>query len=98
METWTVVQMAPPTGHLSTCAVTVSSLRFFWCIYKQIVLIYLYKYLFYYYAIIIIMFVSGMLPKPVADDLRQGRTAEAQSYSNATVYFRQEWKLLMIEK
>ncbi|XP_056132869.1 atrial natriuretic peptide receptor 2-like [Lampris incognitus] len=28
-----------------------------------------------------------MLPKPVADDLRQGRTAEAQSYSNATVYF-----------
>lgn len=36
------------------------------------------------------MFVSGMLPKPVADDLRQGHTAEAQSYSNATVYFRQE--------
>lgn len=35
-------------------------------------------------------FVLGMLPKPVADDLRQGRTAEAQSYSNATVYFRQE--------
>lgn len=34
----------------------------------------------------------GMLPKPVADDLRQGRTAEAQSYSNATVYFR--WVLL----
>uniref|UniRef100_A0A8C8I351 Guanylate cyclase n=1 Tax=Oncorhynchus tshawytscha TaxID=74940 RepID=A0A8C8I351_ONCTS len=29
----------------------------------------------------------SMLPKPVADDLRQGRTAEAQSYSNATVYF-----------
>lgn len=31
---------------------------------------------------------AGMLPKPVADDLRQGRTAEAQSFSNATVYFR----------
>lgn len=29
-----------------------------------------------------------MLPKPVADDLRQGRTAEAQSFANATVYFR----------
>lgn len=29
-----------------------------------------------------------MLPKPVADDLRQGQTAEAQSFSNATVYFR----------
>ncbi|XP_064416178.1 atrial natriuretic peptide receptor 1-like [Latimeria chalumnae] len=29
----------------------------------------------------------SMLPKPVADDLRQGRTTEAQSYSNATVYF-----------
>ncbi|XP_048860002.1 atrial natriuretic peptide receptor 2-like isoform X2 [Brienomyrus brachyistius] len=29
----------------------------------------------------------SMLPKPVADDLRQGRTAEAQSYCNATVYF-----------
>ncbi|XP_028818664.1 atrial natriuretic peptide receptor 2-like [Denticeps clupeoides] len=29
----------------------------------------------------------SMLPKPVADDLRQGRTSEAQSYSNATVYF-----------
>ncbi|XDV22230.1 hypothetical protein PO909_027173 [Leuciscus waleckii] len=29
----------------------------------------------------------SMLPKPVADDLRQGCTAEAQSYSNATVYF-----------
>ncbi|XP_049444604.1 atrial natriuretic peptide receptor 2-like [Epinephelus fuscoguttatus] len=29
----------------------------------------------------------SMLPKPVADDLRQGRTAEAQSYANATVYF-----------
>ncbi|XP_038571714.1 atrial natriuretic peptide receptor 2-like [Micropterus salmoides] len=29
----------------------------------------------------------SMLPKPVADDLRQGRTAQAQSYSNATVYF-----------
>lgn len=29
-----------------------------------------------------------MLPKPVADDLRQGRTAEAQSFSNTTVYFR----------
>lgn len=31
---------------------------------------------------------AGMLPKAVADDLRQGRTAEAQSFSNATVYFR----------
>ena len=31
---------------------------------------------------------AGMLPKPVADDLRQGRTAEAQTFSNATVYFR----------
>lgn len=30
----------------------------------------------------------GMLPKPVADDLRQGRVAEAQSFANATVYFR----------
>ncbi|CAI9545576.1 unnamed protein product, partial [Staurois parvus] len=29
----------------------------------------------------------GMLPKPVADDLRQGLTCQAQSYSNATVYF-----------
>lgn len=29
-----------------------------------------------------------MLPKPVADDLRQGRSAEAQSFTNATVYFR----------
>ncbi|KAI1891988.1 hypothetical protein AGOR_G00149370 [Albula goreensis] len=29
----------------------------------------------------------SMLPKPVADDLRQGRTAEAQSYANATVFF-----------
>uniref|UniRef100_W5MED8 Guanylate cyclase n=1 Tax=Lepisosteus oculatus TaxID=7918 RepID=W5MED8_LEPOC len=29
----------------------------------------------------------SMLPKPVADDLRQGRTTEAQSYSSATVYF-----------
>ncbi|XP_075688232.1 atrial natriuretic peptide receptor 1-like [Rhinoderma darwinii] len=29
----------------------------------------------------------SMLPKPVADDLRQGLTCEAQSYSNATVYF-----------
>uniref|UniRef100_A0A3Q2ZJM6 Guanylate cyclase n=1 Tax=Hippocampus comes TaxID=109280 RepID=A0A3Q2ZJM6_HIPCM len=29
----------------------------------------------------------SMLPKPVADDLRQGRTTEAQSFSNATVYF-----------
>ncbi|XP_068616036.1 atrial natriuretic peptide receptor 2-like [Brachionichthys hirsutus] len=29
----------------------------------------------------------SMLPKPVADDLRQGRIAEAQSFSNATVYF-----------
>lgn len=44
------------------------------------------KYIYYYN--IMIMFVSGMLPKPVADDLRQGCTAEAQSYSNATVYFR----------
>ncbi|KAM5148116.1 atrial natriuretic peptide receptor 1-like [Mantella aurantiaca] len=29
----------------------------------------------------------SMLPKPVADDLRQGITSQAQSYSNATVYF-----------
>uniref|UniRef100_A0A3Q3L9D9 Guanylate cyclase n=1 Tax=Mastacembelus armatus TaxID=205130 RepID=A0A3Q3L9D9_9TELE len=29
----------------------------------------------------------SMLPKPVADDLRQGRTAEAQSFSSATIYF-----------
>uniref|UniRef100_A0A8C3AYQ9 Guanylate cyclase n=1 Tax=Cyclopterus lumpus TaxID=8103 RepID=A0A8C3AYQ9_CYCLU len=29
----------------------------------------------------------SMLPKPVADDLRQGRTTEAQSFANATVYF-----------
>ncbi|XP_031720074.1 atrial natriuretic peptide receptor 2 [Anarrhichthys ocellatus] len=29
----------------------------------------------------------SMLPKPVADDLRQGRTTEAQSFSSATVYF-----------
>ncbi|XP_056388499.1 atrial natriuretic peptide receptor 1-like isoform X2 [Hyla sarda] len=29
----------------------------------------------------------SMLPKPVADDLRQGLTCEAQSYSSATVYF-----------
>ncbi|XP_034035812.1 atrial natriuretic peptide receptor 2-like [Thalassophryne amazonica] len=29
----------------------------------------------------------SMLPKPVADDLRQGRTTEAQSFSGATVYF-----------
>uniref|UniRef100_A0A3Q1JJI2 Guanylate cyclase n=1 Tax=Anabas testudineus TaxID=64144 RepID=A0A3Q1JJI2_ANATE len=29
----------------------------------------------------------SMLPKPVADDLRQGQTAEAQSFSSATVYF-----------
>ncbi|XP_071985286.1 atrial natriuretic peptide receptor 1-like [Engystomops pustulosus] len=29
----------------------------------------------------------SMLPKPVADDLRQGLTCEAQSYTNATVYF-----------
>lgn len=29
-----------------------------------------------------------MLPKPVADDLRQGRLAEAQSFTSATVYFR----------
>uniref|UniRef100_A0A672JPU0 Guanylate cyclase n=1 Tax=Salarias fasciatus TaxID=181472 RepID=A0A672JPU0_SALFA len=29
----------------------------------------------------------SMLPKPVADDLRQGQTAEAQSFTNATVYF-----------
>ncbi|KAM9324675.1 atrial natriuretic peptide receptor 2-like [Gastrophryne carolinensis] len=31
----------------------------------------------------------SMLPKPVADDLRQGLTSEAQSYTNSTVYFRQ---------
>ncbi|XP_030062588.1 retinal guanylyl cyclase 2 [Microcaecilia unicolor] len=29
----------------------------------------------------------SMLPKPVADNLRQGHTAEAQNYSSATVYF-----------
>ncbi|KAM4642158.1 atrial natriuretic peptide receptor 2-like [Discoglossus pictus] len=29
----------------------------------------------------------SMLPKPVADGLRQGLTFEAQSYANATVYF-----------
>ncbi|XP_051788405.1 atrial natriuretic peptide receptor 2-like [Erpetoichthys calabaricus] len=29
----------------------------------------------------------SMLPKPVADELRQGRTLEAQTYSSATVYF-----------
>ncbi|XP_075878695.1 atrial natriuretic peptide receptor 2-like [Nelusetta ayraudi] len=29
----------------------------------------------------------SMLPKPVADDLRQGRVAEAQTFANATVYF-----------
>ncbi|OCT84732.1 hypothetical protein XELAEV_18022888mg [Xenopus laevis] len=29
----------------------------------------------------------SMLPKPVADDLRQGLTCEAQSYANATVFF-----------
>ncbi|XP_028299793.1 atrial natriuretic peptide receptor 2-like [Gouania willdenowi] len=29
----------------------------------------------------------SMLPKPVADDLRQGQTAEAQTFSNATIYF-----------
>uniref|UniRef100_A0A3P8W5X1 Guanylate cyclase n=1 Tax=Cynoglossus semilaevis TaxID=244447 RepID=A0A3P8W5X1_CYNSE len=29
----------------------------------------------------------SMLPKPVADDLRQGRTTEAQSFASATVYF-----------
>uniref|UniRef100_A0A4W3HRC0 Guanylate cyclase n=1 Tax=Callorhinchus milii TaxID=7868 RepID=A0A4W3HRC0_CALMI len=29
----------------------------------------------------------SMLPKQVADDLRQGTTSEAQTYSNATVYF-----------
>ncbi|XP_068098156.1 atrial natriuretic peptide receptor 1-like [Hyperolius riggenbachi] len=31
----------------------------------------------------------SMLPKQVADDLRQGLTCEAQSYSAATVFFRQ---------
>ncbi|KAG8437216.1 hypothetical protein GDO86_008060 [Hymenochirus boettgeri] len=29
----------------------------------------------------------SMLPKPVADDLRQGLVCEAQSYANTTVYF-----------
>ncbi|XP_068447601.1 atrial natriuretic peptide receptor 2-like [Clinocottus analis] len=29
----------------------------------------------------------SMLPKPVADDLRQGRTTAAQSFANATLYF-----------
>ncbi|CAH2305035.1 atrial natriuretic peptide receptor 2-like [Pelobates cultripes] len=28
-----------------------------------------------------------MLPKPVADDLRQGTVCEAQSYASATIYF-----------
>lgn len=30
----------------------------------------------------------GMLPKQVADDLRQGKHAQAQSYLSATVFFR----------
>lgn len=42
---------------------------------------------------IVTTFSAGMLPKPVADDLRQGRTTEAQSFSNATVYFRFEIEL-----
>ncbi|XP_077566090.1 uncharacterized protein LOC144181463 [Stigmatopora nigra] len=29
----------------------------------------------------------GMLPNPVADDLRQGPTAKARTFFNATVYF-----------
>ncbi|XP_069498844.1 atrial natriuretic peptide receptor 1-like [Ambystoma mexicanum] len=29
----------------------------------------------------------SMLPKPVADDLRQGHTSAAQSYSSTTIYF-----------
>ncbi|XP_077565562.1 atrial natriuretic peptide receptor 1-like [Stigmatopora nigra] len=29
----------------------------------------------------------SMLPNPVADDLRQGPTAKAQTFFNATVYF-----------
>lgn len=32
----------------------------------------------------------GMLPKQVADDLRQGKTSQAQSYVSATVFFRWE--------
>lgn len=31
---------------------------------------------------------TGMLPKQVADDLRQGKHAQAQSYSSATIFFR----------
>lgn len=31
---------------------------------------------------------AGMLPKQVADDLRQGRPLQAQSYVSATVFFR----------
>lgn len=31
---------------------------------------------------------SGMLPKQVADDLRQGKPSQAQSYVSATVFFR----------
>lgn len=31
---------------------------------------------------------AGMLPKQVADDLRQGKPLQAQSYISATVFFR----------
>lgn len=31
---------------------------------------------------------AGMLPKQVADDLRQGRPLQAQSYVSASVFFR----------
>ena len=30
----------------------------------------------------------SMLPKPIADDLRQGRPANAQAYQGATIFFR----------
>lgn len=32
--------------------------------------------------------ITGMLPKQVADDLRQGKRAQAQSYLSATIFFR----------
>lgn len=69
------VQMVPPTGHLKNLCCDCFQLEMFGLFINK-----LYIYM--------IMFVSGMLPKQVADDLRQGCTAEAQSYSNATVYFR----------
>lgn len=30
----------------------------------------------------------SMLPKPVADELRQGRPTSAQQFSSVTIYFR----------